>query len=140
MGNSSEAGGFYHDPADRKAEERVTSRDPNSRLVYSTGGEEEASDPDPGPKASGGSKARGGAGGSGIRIRLERRASDRVVTVVVGLPGSVAEVTDLARRLKSACGTGGTVKDGALELQGDHRAAVERALAARGLRSKRAGG
>jgi translation initiation factor 1 len=116
----------------------VTSRDPNARLVYSTGGEKVASPtPRPQPKAAGRSKA---PGGPGIRIRLERRASDRLVTVVVGLPGSTAEVAELARTLKSACGAGGTVKEGALELQGDHRAAVEKALADRGLRSKRAGG
>jgi translation initiation factor 1 len=71
---------------------------------------------------------------------LERRASDRVVTVVSGLPGGKAEVAELARGLKAACGAGGTVKDGVLELQGDHRDRVEDALAARGLRSKRAGG
>jgi translation initiation factor 1 len=71
---------------------------------------------------------------------LDRRASGRVVTVVTGLAEATAEVEALARALKSACGAGGTVKDGTLELQGDHRERVEAALAARGLRSKRAGG
>jgi translation initiation factor 1 len=42
--------------------------------------------------------------------------------------------------LKAACGAGGTYKDGALELQGDHRDRVEAALRTRGLRSKRTGG
>jgi len=79
-------------------------------------------------------------GGRGIRLRLDRRASGRVVTVVTGLPGSRQEVAELARVLRAACGAGGTVKDGALELQGDHRDRVEAALAERGLRSKRAGG
>ena len=60
--------------------------------------------------------------------------------MVSGLPGTKAEVTELARRLKSACGAGGTVKDGALELQGDQRNPGEAALAERGLRSKRSGG
>ena len=81
-----------------------------------------------------------GQGGPGIRLRLDRRASDRIVTVVTGLPGSQKERAELLRTLKSACGTGGTVKEGALELQGDHRDAVEKALLVRGLRSKRAGG
>lgn len=107
-------------------------RDPNARLVYSTAGdvtrESEAKD----------GATRAGVGR--IRIHLDRRASSRVVTVVTGLPGSPAEVTALAKALKSACGTGGTVKDGVFELQGDHRDKVEAALAARGLRSKRAGG
>jgi translation initiation factor 1 len=99
-----------------------------TRLAYSTGGEREPPPlPDPTPA-------------TGIRIRLERRASDRLVTLVSGLPGKPAEVQALARELKTTCGTGGTYRDGALELQGDHRDRVERALGARGLRSKRAGG
>jgi translation initiation factor 1 len=99
--------------------------------VYSTGGEAPA--PEVSPTAPAGKSP-------GIRLRLERRASGRVVTVVSGLPGRLAEVTTLARELKSACGAGGTVKDGVLEIQGDQRDRVEAALAARGLRFKRAGG
>jgi translation initiation factor 1 len=105
-----------------------------SRLVYSIGGET-AAPAAPEPVAS-----RPPAGHGGIRLRLERRASGRLVTVVTGLPGSPEEVSELARGLKSTCGAGGTVKDGALELQGDHRERVEAALRARGLRSRRAGG
>lgn len=105
-------------------------RDPNARLVYSTGGEAPSRAEDPPERAD----------GSRIRIRLDRRASDRVMTVVSGLPGGDVEIAALAKALKSACGTGGTVKDGVLELQGDHRDKVEATLLARGLRSKRAGG
>jgi translation initiation factor 1 len=43
------------------------------------------------------------------------------------------ELARLLRALKSACGAGGTVKRGVLELQGDHRAAAEAFLADRGL-------
>ena len=99
----------------------------NTRLAYSTGGE--APEPEP-----------AGARSPGIRLRLERRSSGRVVTVVSGLPGSPAEVAALAKGLKAACGAGGTVKDGLLELQGDHRDRIESALAARGLKGKRSGG
>jgi translation initiation factor 1 len=102
-----------------------------ARLVYSTGGEtakkEEAL-----PVAV--------SSATGIRLRLERRPSNRVATVVVGLPGRPDEVAALAKALKSGCSTGGTFKDGVLELQGDHRERVEQLLAARGLKSKRAGG
>ena len=105
-------------------------KDANARLVYSTGGDREAAEEAP-PRAE---------RGPGIRLRLERRASDRVVTSVSGLPGTAAEISALARALKSACGAGGTVKGGVLVLQGDHRDAVEAFLAARGLRSRRAGG
>jgi translation initiation factor 1 len=106
-------------------------RKPESRLVYSTGGEVPKEDPpssSPAPAAG------------GIRLRLERRPSDRVATVITGLPGTPAEVAAQAKALKSACSTGGTFKDGVLELQGDHRPRVETLLAARGLKSKRAGG
>ncbi|HLA78637.1 MAG TPA: translation initiation factor [Vicinamibacteria bacterium] len=103
----------------------------NARLVYSTAGEQ----PEPRPAPAPASPAKGG-----VRIRLDRRASGRVVTVVTGLAGSASEVAALGRALRSACGAGGTVKDGALEIQGDHRDKVEAVLSARGLRSKRAGG
>jgi len=119
-------------------------RDPDSRLVYSTDGgavdtkKEGSRGPSAGSRARPGSPA--GRSPHGIRLRLERRASDRVVTSVSGLPGSAAELTALVRALKAACGAGGTVKDRVVELQGDHRAAVEAFLADRGLKSKRAGG
>jgi translation initiation factor 1 len=105
-------------------------RERETRLAYSTGGEVE---PEPSSEPVAGPTGR-------IRLRLERRASGRVVTVVSGLPGGPDEVAALAKALKTAGGAGGTVKDGALELQGDHRTRVEQALAARGLRSKRSGG
>lgn len=107
-------------------------RDGDARLVFSTGG-----GPRPEPEESAPSPARGKGS---IRLRLDRRASGRVVTVVTGLPGRPEDVSALARTLKAACGTGGTVKEGALELQGDQRERVEAALRARGLRFARAGG
>ena len=109
----------------------IPPRRSTTRLVYSTGGAGPAPVDERRPPAK---------PSPGIRLRLERRASGRIVTVVAGLPGSRAEVTELARGLKAACGAGGTVKEGSLELQGDHRDRVEAALAERGLRSKRAGG
>ena len=105
--------------------------DGNTRLAYSTGGEA----PSPANTPATPSKR-----SPGIRLRLDRRASGRVVTVVTGLPGSRAEVSALAKKLKTACGAGGTVKDGALELQGDHRVRLEEELAAKGLSSRRSGG
>jgi translation initiation factor 1 len=117
-------------------------RPPETRLAYSTEGGVTAPDRDEprkarsAPRAASSAPARDG----GIRITLDRRGSDRVVTVVTGLPGSPAEVAALAKALKTACGAGGTVKAGALELQGDHRPRVEAVLDARGLRWKRSGG
>jgi translation initiation factor 1 len=112
----------------------VPKRPLNTRLVYSTGSEPTQ------PRQRAETQESPGKASQGIRLRLDRRASGRVVTVVSGLPGTKAEVTELARRLKAACGAGGTVKDGALELQGDQREKVEAALTERGLRSKRSGG
>jgi translation initiation factor 1 len=106
------------------------SRERESRLAYSTGGERE-----PETAAAPELRPRGGT-----RLRLERRGSGRLVTVVSGLPGTDAEGAALGRELRAACGTGGTYKDGALELQGDQRERVEQLLRARGIPSKRAGG
>lgn len=102
----------------------------NTRLAYSTGDDVEP-EARPAPAA---------APSPGVRLRLERRASGRAVTVVSGLPGSADEVALLARELRAACGTGGTFKDGVVELQGDHRDQVEARLRARRIPSKRAGG
>lgn len=104
-------------------------RERETRLAYSTGGLVPPEEPE--------NTAPAAASGRGIRLSLDRRASGRVVTVVTGLTGDVEE---LGKALRSACGTGGTVKDGVLELQGDHRPRVEAFLHSRGLRSKRSGG
>ena len=103
-----------------------------TRLVYSTGGEKPAPQPAPRPDVP----AARATGGKGIRLRLETRPGGRVVTVVLGLAGSDADLAALAKALKSECGTGGTVKDGIVELQGDHRTSAQAALAARGLKAR----
>jgi translation initiation factor 1 len=73
-------------------------------------------------------------GAGPVRLRIERRASGRVVTIVTGLPGTAAQIAVLARELRAHCGTGGTARDGEVELQGDQRERAGAALAARGLR------
>jgi translation initiation factor 1 len=50
------------------------------------------------------------------------------------------DLAELSRALKCRCASGGTVKGRTIEIQGDHREAIEAALLARGFRSKRAGG
>jgi translation initiation factor 1 len=108
-------------------------RDPQTRLVYSTGGDVEQDEPE---EAAGHSRS----GKGGIRLRLERRAAGRLVTVVTGLPGKPAEAEELGRALRRACHTGGSFREGVLELQGDQRERIEAELRTRGLASKRAGG
>ena len=63
----------------------------------------------------------------------------KAVTVVRGLALEQGEMADLARALKTACGVGGTLKDGVIELQGEHVERVLAELAARSLRAKRSG-
>lgn len=64
----------------------------------------------------------------------------KAVTVITGLRLSVAELEAIAGELKRRCGSGGTVKEGVIEIQGDHRDAIVVALRARGFDAKRAGG
>ena len=80
--------------------------------------------------------------GDGIaRIRREKAGrGGKTVTTIAGLPLDEAALAALARRLKTACGTGGTVREGTIELQGDHRDAVLAFLAKEGFRGKLAGG
>lgn len=71
------------------------------------------------------------------RIQVVKRPKGKVVTAVTGLDDSGDHLTGLAARLKERCGTGGTAKDGAIELQGDRAEAAERALKALGYGTKR---
>jgi translation initiation factor 1 len=74
------------------------------------------------------------------RLMTERRAKGKLVTVIAGLNPAGNDLTELATRLKNACGAGGTMKDGQIELQGDHLQAAERALQAIGYKTKAGGG
>ena len=81
------------------------------------------------------------AGGGRVKVRREvsgRRGKG--VTTVSGVPLDDAGLRDLAGRLKKRCGVGGSVKDGVIELQGDHRDAVMEVLGAAGYDAVRAGG
>jgi translation initiation factor 1 len=56
------------------------------------------------------------------KLRLEKKGrGGKMVTVVDGLPRNARFLKDLSHELKKVCGTGGTVADGAVELQGDLR-------------------
>lgn len=71
------------------------------------------------------------------RLWLEKRAKGKLVTVVGGLDPEGNDLADLASRLKAKCGAGGTVKDGQIELQGDHLASAEQALQGFGYKTRR---
>ena len=76
-------------------------------------------------------------------VRVQRETKGRggkAVTVVRGLPPDGAALVKVAQQLKAACGSGGTVKDGEVEVQGDHVAKVMALLQAQGHTVKRVGG
>ena len=74
-------------------------------------------------------------------IRQTAHRGGKTVTVVGNFAGiGLPEMEALARRLQKACGTGGTVKDGRIELQGDKREEAARILAEAGFRPVFAGG
>ena len=80
--------------------------------------------------------------GDGV-VRVGRETKGRKgkgVTVVSGVPLAGDALEDLATRLKKRCGSGGTVHDGVIEIQGDHRDALVTELARLGYTVKRAGG
>jgi len=82
------------------------------------------------------------AAGDGIaRVRRETKGRrGKAVTTIAGLPLAEPELRELAGELKRHCGSGGSAKDGAIEIQGDHRDAVVAFLEGRGYPVKRAGG
>jgi translation initiation factor 1 len=62
------------------------------------------------------------------------------VTTVTGVPLSPADIEALATRLKKRCGSGGTVRGGVIEIQGDHRETIVAELVKLGWPAKRSGG
>jgi translation initiation factor 1 len=67
------------------------------------------------------------------KLRMEKKGrGGKTVTVVDGLPHNAAFLKDLSQDLKRACGTGGAVVDGTVELQGDQRDRVRGLLQQKG--------
>lgn len=62
------------------------------------------------------------------------------MTVITGVPLNDEALKALAGELKRRCGTGGTLKEGSIEIQGDHRELLVIELEKRGYRVKKAGG
>jgi translation initiation factor 1 len=77
------------------------------------------------------------------RVRIQRETKGRKgagVTLVTGIPLAENELKELHAALKKKCGVGGAIKDGVLELQGDQRQAILKALEGKGWDVKIAGG
>jgi translation initiation factor 1 len=106
----------------------------NSTLVYSTG---------TGRIKSGTTGSKPASQPTDGIVRLRREVKGRgggTVIVISGIPLSASEIKVLAGTLKKKCGCGGTVKDGIIEIQGDHRDTLAAELQARGYKVKLAGG
>lgn len=76
-------------------------------------------------------------------VRIRREISGRKgkgVTTITGVPLASGELKTLAKKLKQRCGTGGAVKEGVIEIQGDHREMLKAALEAEGYTVKLSGG
>ena len=76
-------------------------------------------------------------------VRLMRETKGRKgkgVTLITGLPLAGDGLKQLAKSLKQTCGTGGSIKNGVVEIQGDHRDVLENELQKLGYTVKRAGG
>jgi translation initiation factor 1 len=84
----------------------VYSTDPNFKLPEEEGGEQETIEPSQ----------------QKLKIRLDtKHRAGKAVTLVEGFVGTIADMEDLGKKLKSFCGTGGSVKEGEIIVQGDNR-------------------
>ena len=109
---------------------------PSTRLVYSTGGSVCARCGWPTDRCA---CSKSGAGTTAIptrivaKLRMEKSGrGGKIVTVVDGLPQNDAFLKELCQELKRGCGTGGAVKEGTIELQGELRDRVREQLTKKG--------
>jgi translation initiation factor 1 len=76
-------------------------------------------------------------------VRVGREIKGRAgkgVTTITGLPMPLSDIESLATKLKKRCGSGGTVREGVIEIQGDHRDLIVAELAKLGWPAKKSGG
>lgn len=107
----------------------------DSRLVYST--DKGRVNPLPAKPATPPASVNDGI----VRIGRETKGrKGKGVTTIWGLPGDESELKALAARLKRCCGSGGSVKDGMIMIQGDHRTTLKAELTRLGHRVKLSGG
>jgi translation initiation factor 1 len=118
----------------RGSGDTVEAMKPDFRVVYSTVDGDLRKGRDPGLTER---------RGDGDRVRVRREIAGRrgkAVTTVSGVPVHDVWLKELAAELKKRCGVGGSVKNGVIEVQGDHRDVVVQMLQAEGYRPVLAGG
>ncbi|WP_026180316.1 translation initiation factor Sui1 [Hahella ganghwensis] len=77
------------------------------------------------------------------KVRISRETKGRKgkgVTLISGIPLAGEDLKNLAKSLKQKCGVGGTIKDGIIEIQGDHRNLLLQELTRLGYNAKKSGG
>lgn len=78
------------------------------------------------------------AGDGTVRVSRESKGrGGKTVTLVKGVPLGAEDLAALGKKLKAQCGSGGTVKDGVIEVQGEHSERVIELLSAHGFKVKR---
>jgi translation initiation factor 1 len=76
-----------------------------------------------------------------VRVRREKKGrGGKTVTTATGIPLTGQELSDMAKALRRRCGSGGTLKEGVVEIQGDHVETVMSELTDAGFEVKRSGG
>jgi translation initiation factor 1 len=85
--------------------------------------------------------APGAAKPTAVRVGREIKGrAGKGVTTITGLAASLSDIESLATKLKKRCGSGGTVREGVIEIQGDHRDAIVAELIKLGWPAKKSGG
>lgn len=129
-------------------------RDPNLKVVFTVGPEGPREVVKPAPAESGATASAAKSASSSdpapkpalkqrdpVKLRRETQGRrGKTVTTVSGISARVGVLEELASALKQKCGAGGALKDGVIEIQGDHREKVKAELEARGYVVKLAGG
>jgi translation initiation factor 1 len=104
-----------------------------SGVVYST-------NPDYKYESSIAEQLSGASNSQNLKVWLDRKGGNKVVTRLAEFEGNDFDLAVLKKKLQTACGTGGAVKDGEILIQGDHRDKVLSILISEGYSAKKAGG